>query len=300
MGIRNILERLALRILPAYNRGRVVPTRFNILLEKVIFYSRYGQWPNFKNPSTYFELINREKLLGNQKKLAGIGDKWAVRDLVEEKIGEKYLTSIIDVLDYDEKMDEARYSGYPKEFVAKPNMASKRIFINTDYDFELFRKEISSFFDEFGNRNNEFHYKLIPKKLLIEERLRPSEGELLELKCLVFNGRLELIAQSGNVYEREKSNSVKLRFYDRNWEEPPIQIRENLAEPISAPDSLDEIIACSEELSRGWPFIRVDWYLVDGSIKFGELTPIPRGGRSFNLNLEDHKFIYQNYYLPNL
>lgn len=296
---RKILKQAALRILPIYNRGRLEPTRVNSFLEAVIINSEYGYWPDFKNPSTYFELVNREKLYGDFEKLAKLSDKWDIRNLVREKIGEQYLTRIIDIADAHDEIDEARYAGYPEQFVAKPNMASKRIYINRTKNFPQFKKETARFFDEFGNRNNEFHYKLIPKKIIIEELLNPGYGELQELKCLVFSGRLELIAHTRNIYESEREGSTTLRFYDRHWGEPPLQIRENLAAKINAPENLDEIIEQTEKLAADFPFMRVDWYLANGELKFGELTPIPRGGRSFNLNLADHKLLYEKYHMAN-
>jgi len=278
----------------------MTPTVVNTFLEAVIFYSVYGRWTNFRNPQTYYELINREKLYGDYCQLAAISDKWAVRDLVRDKIGERYMINVIDVQDSIENIDEKRYAEYPDQFVAKPNMASKRIYVNTAKNYERFRRNISNFFDEFGNRNNEFHYKYIPKKIMIEELLKSEKGELQELKCLVFNGRLELIANTFNVYENDKMGSTTLRFYDRQWREPPLQIREYLGPVTDAPDNLNEIIQLSELLSEGWPFMRVDWYMSDTGLKFGELTPIPRAGRSFNLSLADHQFIFKNYYMANL
>ncbi|TVR18837.1 MAG: hypothetical protein EA391_01620 [Balneolaceae bacterium] len=296
MNYRDAINWIVLNILPAYNRGRLQPTRVNIALEKLIFYSHYSIWPDFRNPSSYFELVNREKFYGDYEKLAQISNKLAVRDYVKEKIGGHYLNSVIDVADSPGSIDKARYLSYPKRFVAKPNMASKRVFINETVDYERFQRETAGFMEEFGNRNNEFHYKHIPKKLIIEEWIQPSNGELIELKCLHFNGRLELIARAVNVYENEKSGASSLRFYDRNWKEPRIQIREHLAGPTPKPAQLEELIDRSETLARGWPFMRVDWYLADNKLIFGEMTPTPKGGRSFNLNLEDHRFMYENYY----
>ena len=300
MIFRKFATRFVLKILPAYNRGRLKPTKLNILLEKILFYAQYGVWANFKEPVTYFEIVNKQKFYGDYEKLALISDKFAVRNYVEETIGREYLNKIIDVADSPDKIDNDRYLSYPETFVAKPNMASKRVCINKVTDYDLFLKKTTGFMDEFGNRNNEFHYKHIEKKVIIEEWLNPAKGQLVELKCLVFNGWLGLIAHTENVYEKEQAGKSLLRFYDREWKEPPLQIREHTAKPVPKPVRLQEVIELSEKLSAGWPFMRVDWYLADGKLVFGEMTPIPRGGRSFNLNLEDHRFIFENYYKKSL
>ena len=40
------------------------------------------------------------------------------------------------------------------------------------------------------------------------------------------------------------------------------------------------MIKCSEILSKGLPQIRVDWYVVNGKLYFGELTLTDGGGFS--------------------
>ena len=41
---------------------------------------------------------------------------------------------------------------------------------------------------------------------------------------------------------------------------------------VPEPAQMDEIIAYSEKLSKGIPQVRVDWYIVDGHVYFGECT----------------------------
>lgn len=291
----NYLTRLALKALRVYNSGRLKPTSVNSLLEGLIFYSFYGRFSNFRNPSTWYEFIVNKKLYGDFDQLASVSDKWIIRNYVREKLGEEYLTNMIDVVDNIHDIDEERYLNYPEQFVAKPNMASKRVYINKTRNYPVFKQKISSFFDEFGNRNNEFQYKIIPKKLLIEEWLNPHDEPLQEIKCWTFHGRVELMAHSLSVYEGEKNDTYKFRLYNRNWEEPPVQFRTKLADVVKKPRQLEEIIRISETLADGWDFIRVDWYLADGKLKFGELTPTPSAGRSFFFNLEDQKFVFNNY-----
>ena len=42
--------------------------------------------------------------------------------------------------------------------------------------------------------------------------------------------------------------------------------------PIELPDNLKEMISLAEKLSANEPFLRVDFYNVEGKIYFGELT----------------------------
>ena len=48
--------------------------------------------------------------------------------------------------------------------------------------------------------------------------------------------------------------------------------------PIELPNNLGEMIALAEKLSADEPFLRVDFYNVNGKIYFGELTFYPASG----------------------
>lgn len=290
-----LIKQLLNYILTYYNRGRMQPTVINEWLERLIFLSIYKYLPDFRSPQNWAEFIVNRKLYGNLDELALVSDKLEVRQYVAEKIGEKFLTKIFDVTGSIHEIDEERYLSYPQKFVAKPNMASKRVFINKVRDYTSFKEEISGFLDEFGNTNNEFHYKRIPKKLIIEELLLPVDTHFQEIKCWVFHGKTELLAHSYSIYEGEMNDTYKYRLYDRDWEEPPVQFRQNVEKQVDKPKILGEIIETSETLAEGWDFIRVDLYLLDDNIKFGELTPTPSAGRSFFFTLEDHKYVYDHY-----
>ena len=43
------------------------------------------------------------------------------------------------------------------------------------------------------------------------------------------------------------------------------------------PINLERMIACAETLSKPFPFVRVDFYEVQGKVIFGELTFTPTG-----------------------
>jgi hypothetical protein len=291
---KKYLYSISLTSLKWYNKGKLKPDLISIFFEKCIFWAKLGIIPDFKKPTIWGAFLCNRKFYGDYKMLALVSDKLKVRDYVEKRIGKGYLQTLIDVVDNTEDIDEERYLTYPEQFVVKPNHASERVFINKEYNYSLFKRSIRGFMDEFGNRNNEFHYKQINKKLLIEEYLKPQKEPLLEYKVWVFNGRVELIVPSHSVYERKLSNTYLYRFYDRDWNEPAVQDRIEPAPLEDTPKQLAEIIQISEELAKGWDFIRVDLYLIDGAIKFGELTPTPSAGRSFFISLEDHQYLYNS------
>ena len=52
----------------------------------------------------------------------------------------------------------------------------------------------------------------------------------------------------------------------------------NSSKVIEKPEKLEEMLQLAEKLSKDIPFIRVDFYFVDGKIYFSELTFFPSSG----------------------
>jgi hypothetical protein len=48
---------------------------------------------------------------------------------------------------------------------------------------------------------------------------------------------------------------------------------------LQRPKELDKILEYSKVLSKGFPHMRVDFYIVDGRVIFGECTFFPAGGK---------------------
>lgn len=47
---------------------------------------------------------------------------------------------------------------------------------------------------------------------------------------------------------------------------------------IPRPKEFDEMVYVARTLAKGWPFVRVDLYVHDGRVFFGEMTFHPAGG----------------------
>lgn len=58
----------------------------------------------------------------------------------------------------------------------------------------------------------------------------------------------------------------------------PEQYRKRKFNVAEKPSCLDEMLAVSERLSSAFPFVRVDFYIVDSRPVFGELTFTPSSG----------------------
>lgn len=293
--MNNLLYKLALKTVTRYNKDRKAITPVNVFLEKFIHYSQMNYYPNFRNPQTWSEFICNRKFYTDQHLLAATADKLKAREYAKQKIGDKYLTELYDVVPTEPELNLTRYKKYPIPFIAKPNHASERVYLNDEDNFDKFRERTAGFLSEFGNRNNELYYKLISPKLMIEEYLDTSETGMMEFKLWTFHGKVELIAVSENIHAMKENQQYHFRLYDREWKDPHVQVRNHSPNRVEKPELLGHMIELAETLAEGWDFIRVDFMKTPKKLVFGELTAVPSGGRLFSISLDQHRYIYENY-----
>lgn len=81
---------------------------------------------------------------------------------------------------------------------------------------------------------------------------------------------------------RDRHNKETIDFYDLEWVHQDFvglnPVARNGLTPVARPDHLDEMIEICRHLSKGIPFIRVDLYMINKEVYFGELTFFPAGG----------------------
>ena len=125
-------------------------------------------------------------------------------------------------------------------------------------------------------------YKNVSHRIFIEEYLG---DDIHTYKFYCFNGDPKIIYVSSNGDDIEHDKDKYIDYFDTKWNWIPICLHPhlNFAEHPERPKNLDRMIEIAKDLSRDFPFIRVDLYNLDGVIKFSELTFIPTGG---NMKLE--------------
>ena len=66
------------------------------------------------------------------------------------------------------------------------------------------------------------------------------------------------------------------------WEHLPIKrpALPNASQPIPRPEQLEQMLALSKILSKDIPFVRTDFYVIEGKVYFGEITFFPASGMS--------------------
>lgn len=110
----------------------------------------------------------------------------------------------------------------------------------------------------------------------------PGSRDFTDYKFFCFNGYVDCVM----VCLERSSGDTKYYFFDRDWKLKRLNIRgKNAPEgfTIPKPERIRDMFDVAVTLSEGLPFARVDLYLSDGRIFFGEITFFPDSGFDANL-----------------
>jgi len=255
--------------------SRLLPDKQYISLR----YKAYcGKKLNLKNPITFNEKLQWLKLNGRKPEYTIMADKYEVRQYVAEKIGEEYLIPIVGVWD---KFEDIDFDKIPNQFVLKPNHTSGNVFICTDkykVDYKALKKEVDKWMKrEYYWVHREWPYKNIKPRIICEKYMVDESGiELKDYKFFCFNGKVKFFKVDFNRFSDHRANYYDLNkklLYFGEVKCPPDYQRK-----LELPSNIYDMVILAEQLSRGKPFLRVDFYNISGRIYFGEITFFPASG----------------------
>jgi hypothetical protein len=239
------------------------------------YYRKFHSWIDFREPDSFQQKIQFRKIYGNHPLYAALADKFRVREFVAERVGPQYLIPLLGVHD---RLTEAAFEPLPEQFIIKANHGSKWHQIVTDksqLDVPATVRRCNRWMERrFGERLGEFHYRLIPPKLIIEELLVDQDASPPDYNFFCFhNGEAFDYSLSVSMPDGERSVA-----FDKQWNITEITCTPEEAQRVSRPPHMEEMLEVARRLSRGFDFVRVDLYNVRGRIYFGELTWTPASG----------------------
>lgn len=244
---------------------------------KIYFKYKMGYKLNLKNPQTFNEKLQWLKLYDRNPEYTKMVDKYEVREYIKEKIGEEYLIPLIGVYD---NFDDIDFDKLPNQFVIKCNHDSGGLAICRDksnFDIVSARKKINaSLKRNYYYCGREWPYKNVKPKIIIEKYMEDNVNkELIDYKFMCFDGEPKL---SFTCSERYK-DGLKVTFFDLDWNKLPFERHyPSSSKKIKKPFNYNLMLKFSKILSDNIPFVRVDWYEINGKLYFGEMTFYPGNG----------------------
>lgn len=234
---------------------------------------------NLENPQRYTEKIQWYKLYYRDAKMAQCADKYQVREYVKSKGLEYILNDLYAVF---ESADDINLDNLPDKFILKLSNGSSTNFVCKDKN-SCSLSEIKKKFKEFdlqrkSSAGREWVYSKAKSVIVAERFLQDStnlNGELCDYKILCFNGKPEYIICVCGRYTNQYHHVV----YDSDWNKVDVKIGDSSSDTeYEKPKNFNEMMRIAKILSEDFPAARIDLYLIENKIYFGEITFFPWSG----------------------
>lgn len=248
-------------------------------LKKLFFY-KMDQKLNLTNPKSFNEKLQWLKLYDHRPEYTIMVDKYEVRKYISEQLGEEYLIPLLGAWD---SPDAIEFEKLPEQFVLKCNHNSGLGMCickdKSKLNYCKVRKELKKGLkQDYYLTSREWPYKDVKRKIICEKFLENKNGgEILDYKIHNFNGEPKMILVCSKRFSKE---GLHEDFFDTDWNKLYLG-RPNCfrtKEKIDKPKELEKMLSFSKKLSQGYPFMRTDFYEVDGKLYFGEITFYPASG----------------------
>ena len=240
---------------------------------KILFKLKHGYKLNLKEPKTFSEKIQVYKLIRDQR-FVKLTDKYTVREYVKTINPE-----ILNALLWDGfNPNLIPFDNLPNSFVIKVTHGSGLNIICKDKS-KLDRKRTIKTLKKWLKFKylpcyGEWFYGVEKPRIIIEEFLNPGNGkEPTDYKVFCFDGKPLFIREDLDRFGNHKTN-----FYDVSWNLLDVSFGNPRGEPTPKPNLLNEMLKCAAELSSGFSHVRVDFYIVNNKLYFGEMTFTSGGG----------------------
>lgn len=257
---------------------------------EILYRRNFKRDIDWENPHELNEKIRWMQLNTNTDEWSRLADKYAVREYIQAK---GYEDILVKLYGRWENANDIDFSTLPNSFILKTNHGSGEIIAVKDKqnaDLESIRKKMQAYLNTpFGIYTAEPHYLKI-KPCIIAEELLVQDGNisssLIDYKFFCFHG--EAVA-CGVFYDRDPvSHKNGMTPYDMDWKKHEEWRNKELTTPfkdIPRPITFERMKQVCKDLATQFPFVRMDFYEVNGHLYFGEFTftPAALNGGSFTI-----------------
>lgn len=260
---------------------------------RIFWWLKFGEGLNLENPQTYQEKLQWLKLHNRRPEYSKMVDKYEAKKYVADIIGEEHIIPTLGVWD---TFDDIDFSKLPDKFVMKCTHDSGRVVICKDksnFDIAAARKRINKALrTNYYLRGREWPYKNVKPRIIAEQFMEENENEFIPLhdfpvydrkdqkpeiedgdaltdyKFFCFDGEPFMMYVS-----HDRAEHATTDFFDMNYNHLPIRMKDPNSETLpERPADFEEMKQLARTLAKGHPHLRVDFYVINHKIYFGELT----------------------------
>ncbi|TMN21929.1 ATP-grasp fold amidoligase family protein [Lentibacillus cibarius] len=247
------------------------------LATKYLYKRAMGKSIDLTNPKNFNEKIHWLKLYWKHPLVSKCGDKFEMRNYVNDMGLSNILNNIHSVYDDASNIE---WNTLPDKFVLKVTSGSGFNIVCKDKN-KINRRKVEKKLNKWIKTNfalkvGEINYQSMKPRIICEEFMETEEGNLpIDYKIFCFNGNPKYI-----LVVTEREIGVKRFMFDNEWNSIDFlknRTSDGMITP-KKPDSLQEMIFYAEKLSNPFPFVRVDFYDYNGRTILGEMTFTPDAG----------------------
>lgn len=282
MGDTNVFVKIGRKIRRYVGRN-ILYGRFPYAYAHFYYWDKLKEELDYSHPKGLNQKLYWLNRYWQDPRIVQCADKLAVRNYIEKLGLGHILTKVYAVY---ENADQIDFDKLPNRFVLKCNHigGGSNMVLCKDKS-QLYvgaaRASIAEGLQRvIGFDTCEYHYQYIEPKAYAEEFIGEEGDERLEIQFFCFNGTARHILVRNDLGDAAK-NSFAIS-YDMNWNRVPDRKSEDMSIDIPRPQELEAMIAIANKLAATFPQVRVDLYLVNHKIYFGEMTFTTSGSILWN------------------
>lgn len=229
---------------------------------------RHRRLPDLAEAPRFTEQVQRRKLFDRDPRHGPLLDKIAAKALVARRLGPEWVTptawhgaSLPPTIPFAVPGIVKARHGCNQYAVLRAAPSS------TAWD-TLRRRAERWTARPFGFWLSEWAYRDVPRGLLAEPLIGDGAALPVDYKIYVFGGRATHVQ-----VHLDRAGAHRWVLHDRYFR----RLVPGEDQPV-APRSLPAMLDAAEELARGFDFLRVDFYEIDGAPRFGEFCLYPGSG----------------------
>lgn len=246
-----------------------------------------GKTLDLDEPKAFSQKLQWLKFNDSTKEKALLSDKYEAAKIIAAKYEGRI--KVVKQLGVWTDANDIDFAELPNQFALKCNHGSAMNIIVKDKSKLNIKKTIKKLNGwlrlNYATMNGMFenHYSFIEPKIIAEEFIQEMDGNLHDYKFHCFNGQPKFCQLIGD--RIPNSHHYYLAFYTPDWKKTDITYNNHAVyqKDFEKPQKLDQMLQLAKEMSAPFSYVRVDFYLLNGNIYFGELTFTPDSG-IFNFN----------------
>jgi hypothetical protein len=244
---------------------------------KLIFFLKYRSKLNLENPKTYNEKLNWMKLYYRNELMPLCVDKYTVRQYVENCGCGEILN---DLLWEGFNSNEIPFDKLPQQFVIKVTHGSSNNIIcknKNELNKEKTIKKLNKWLKQkYLPCYGEWFYGVIKPRIVIEKFLSDDNSAIpVDYKMFCFNNIEGKQGIGITVVDTDRFTYHKRKVYDFQWNLMLgicINFPYDSVKEFKKPLQYQEMLEYAKKLSAPFPHARIDFYLTNNKVYFGEIT----------------------------